>query len=66
MLPLGGVENTYSLLLGGTEIPLSLEAFSRSGEFSTENGLVESGIYQSGDKQYFYSVRNKPIRLFAV
>ena len=25
-----------------------------------------SGIYQSGDKQYFYSVRNKPIRLFAV
>lgn len=66
LLPLGGVENTYSLLLGGTEIPLSLEAFSRSGEFSTENGLVESGVYQSGDKQYFYSVRNKPIRLFAV
>ncbi len=63
LLPIGGHKNTYTLLLGEVRIPLDFTAFARKEQFPTENGLVESGIFKKEDKQWFYSVRNRSLRI---
>ena len=63
----GNHQNSYRLLFGDFSIPLSLGKPSGS-QFSSEKGLVETGVFQSNEagEQYFYWVRNKALTLFWV
>lgn len=68
LMAAGPHENSYRLLLGEWSLPLSFgDAPSGSG-FSTDAGLVESGVFHSSDgsEQWFYWVRNQPLELFDV
>ncbi len=54
--------NSYRLCVGEESIPLRLSSVPNGSNFSTEEGLVESGIFRSEDgQQWFYSVRNRKL-----
>ncbi len=54
--------NTYRIGVGKYSIPISFDTLFNSSGFSTEEGLVESGVFKSTEgQQWFYSVRNRRI-----
>lgn len=57
----GNHENSYRLLLGEWSLPLSVGSAPNGADFSTDEGLVESGVYHNDKGQWFYSVHNKAL-----
>lgn len=59
----GSPENVYRLFVGSYSLPLSFSSLPNSNEFSTEKGLVESGVYRDTEdgEQWFYSIRNRTL-----
>jgi len=52
--------------LGNFSIPLSFGRTPNAAGFSKQPGLVEQGLYHQGEEQWYYSVRNVPLKLFGI
>ncbi len=68
LMAVGAHENSYRLLIGELSLPLSFGDSPSGRGFSTAPGLVESGVFHNSDDdaQYFYWVRNRPLKLFGI
>lgn len=60
----GSPENSWRICLGNLSFPLTYNSAPNHKGFSTESGLVESGLFRSENgEQWFYSVRNFPLEV---
>lgn len=64
----GSPENVYRLFVGSYSLSLPFSSLPNSDEFSTEKGLVESGIYRDAEsgEQWFYSIRNRALSVLGL
>lgn len=65
-VPCGPHQNSRRLLLGTVSLPLSFGRVPNAAGFSSQPGLVEQGLYTQGVQQWYYSVRNVPLKLFGI